>query len=88
MADLPLSTVDVKQEVAIRKGEGEFSNLPSKTVIECFDAVIEKYGDKPALHQKFPVKVRRSLSEDLQLLCHGSLWIACDILVCSLHTEH
>ena len=54
---IPLSTSNVKQEVAIRKGDGEFYNLPALTVMECFDETVKKYGDKPALHQKIPVEV-------------------------------
>ena len=57
MSKLPLSTSDIKQEVAIRKGDGEFYNLPALTVMECFDATVKKYGDKPALHQKIPCMV-------------------------------
>ena len=58
MSNLPLSTSDVKHEVAIRKGDGDFYNLPAMTVMECFDATVKKYGDKPALNQKVPSKVR------------------------------
>lgn len=54
---LPLFTSDVKQEVAIRKGDGDFYNIPSKTVMECFDETVAKHGSKPALHQKIPKKV-------------------------------
>jgi len=57
MTDLPLSTSNVKQEVAIRKGEGEFYNLPSLTIMEVFDSTVKLHGDKPALHQKVPEKV-------------------------------
>ena len=61
MSTLPLSTSDVKQEVAIRKGDGDFYNLPAMTVMECFDAAVKKYGDKPALHQKVLAKVSESV---------------------------
>ena len=71
MSTIPLSTSDVKQEVAIRKGDGDFYNLPALTVMECFDATVKKYGDKPALHQKIPVKV--SLLDRIPVVSHQCL---------------
>jgi long-chain-fatty-acid--CoA ligase ACSBG len=58
----PLATADVTQEVRIRKGEGEMANAPAKTVMQNFDAVVEKHGSKPALHQKV-VSVGKSAAE-------------------------
>ena len=59
MSALPLSTSDVKQEVAIRMGkEGLAAEAPT-TVMKNFDAVVKKHGSKPALHQKV---VSRELS--------------------------
>jgi hypothetical protein len=52
---LPLCTSDVTQEVAIRQKQGEnggFAKIPPLTVMQNFDAVVAKYGGKPALNQK------------------------------------
>lgn len=57
MSELPLSTSDVNQEVKIRLGEGQ-AGLPPKTVMACFDEIVERIGDRPALNQKKPVEVR------------------------------
>lgn len=47
----PLSTSDIKQEVAIRMGAGLAGAKPV-TVMEQWDRVVSNYGDKAALHQK------------------------------------
>jgi hypothetical protein len=52
MTDLPISTADVSKEVKIRMGKEGQSAIPTTTVIKNFDAIVKKYGDKPALHQK------------------------------------
>jgi len=52
MAELPISTADVSQEVKIRMGESGQAALPPTTVMIKFDSIVEKYGDQPALHQK------------------------------------
>ena len=57
MADLPLYTSDIHQAVKIRMGSDGFSALEPKTVMQYFDEVVAKHGDKPALYEKVPVKV-------------------------------
>ena len=54
--DLPFSTSDKNQPVKIRMGPGAASVAP-KTIATVLDATVEKFGDKPALHQKVPVPV-------------------------------
>lgn len=54
----PMYTADVKTEVAIRKGEGEYYNLKELTILESFDNTVKKFGDKPAIHQKVLKEVR------------------------------
>lgn len=57
-SQLPLFTSDLKQEVKIRLGEKGYAALPPRTVMECFDIVVYRYGNEPALFQKRPVEVR------------------------------
>ena len=59
MTDLLISTSDLTQEVAIRKAKGKIGELPAVTVMQNFNGVVEKYGDKPALHQKVITKASR-----------------------------
>ena len=40
-------------------GEGVAGTAP-KTIIQQFDIVVEKFGDKPALHQKVLTNVSQS----------------------------
>lgn len=49
--DLPYTTSDKTQPVKIRSGDG-MAGLEPKTVLQAFDDICKKYGDKPALHQK------------------------------------
>ena len=49
--NLPFSTSDVTAEVAIRKGEGVAGEEPV-TVMQNWDRIVAKHGDRPALHQK------------------------------------
>jgi hypothetical protein len=58
MTDLPLSTSDVKQEVKIRLGKEGQAALPPKTVLQCFDEIVERLGSEPALFQKRLIEVR------------------------------
>jgi hypothetical protein len=51
-SSLPLCTSDVTQEVAIRQTKDGFAKIPPLTVMQNFDAVVAKYGGKPALNQK------------------------------------
>ena len=48
---LPLSTSDVTAEVAIRMGDGAAGEEPV-TLMQNWDMIVAKHGDKPALHQK------------------------------------
>ena len=48
---LPFATADKKQPVQLRLGEG-FAGIEPKTIVQAFDEVVDKFGDKPALHQK------------------------------------
>jgi hypothetical protein len=59
MTDLPISTADVSKEVKIRMGKEGQSALPPTTVMQNFDAVVKKHGDKPAFHQKVLKPVRK-----------------------------
>jgi hypothetical protein len=54
---LPYSTSTKNQPVKIRMGEGIAAEDPV-TMVQQFDNVVAKYGDKPALHQKVIAKVR------------------------------
>jgi long-chain-fatty-acid--CoA ligase ACSBG len=49
---LPLSTTDIKQGVQIRIGSEGFGALEPKTVMQVFDDVVAKHGERPALYQK------------------------------------
>ena len=51
MADLPFATHKKNQPVRIRMGKGQAGKEP-QTVVAAFDAIVQKYGSKPALHQK------------------------------------
>jgi hypothetical protein len=55
--NLPYSTSAKNQPVKIRMGEGIAAEDPI-TMVQQFDRVVAKYGDKPALHQKVIAKVR------------------------------
>jgi hypothetical protein len=61
MTDLPLCTSDVKQEVKIRLGKEGQAALPPKTVLQCFDDIVERLGREPALFQKRPIEVRMNV---------------------------
>ena len=61
---LPFATADKKQPVQLRLGEG-FAGIEPKTIVQAFDEVVDKFGDKPALHQKVLTHV--SVSEWLKL---------------------
>lgn len=50
--NLPLSTTDIKQGVQIRMGSEGFGALEPKTVMQVFDDVVAKHGERPALYQK------------------------------------
>lgn len=52
--NLPLSTTDLQEEVKIRMGTSGAAALPPKTVLQVFQATVEKLGDAPALYQKRP----------------------------------
>jgi hypothetical protein len=56
-SSLPFSTSVKNQPVKIRMGEGIAAEEPV-TMVQQFDNVVAKYGDKPALHQKVIAKVR------------------------------
>jgi hypothetical protein len=58
--DLPYSTSKKNQAVKIRMGEGMAGSEP-QTIVQCFDAVVEKFGDKPALHQKILTEVSSAM---------------------------
>lgn len=64
MAELPLATADVTQEVKVRMGTEGQAALPPTTVMKKFDTMVEKFGDLPALHQKRPVEVRYDMRKD------------------------
>jgi len=49
--DLPYSSSDKKALVKIRMGPGQ-AGISSRTIVNIFDDVVSKFGDKPALHQK------------------------------------
>ncbi|KAL7566190.1 hypothetical protein ACA910_011264 [Epithemia clementina (nom. ined.)] len=49
---LPFSTSDLTVEVAIRKGGKGCAADEPVTVMQNFDRIVAKHGDKPALHQK------------------------------------
>jgi hypothetical protein len=51
---LPLSTSDPTQPVKIRMGTTGVAALPPRTVMQYWDRICSKYGDKPALFQKRP----------------------------------
>lgn len=54
MADtssIPFATHKKDQPVRIRMGDG-LAGVEPQTIIQAFDQVVEKFGDKPALHQK------------------------------------
>eukprot|EP01083_Nonionella_stella_P038273 104150_1 len=51
MADLPFATHKKDQPVRIRMGEGQ-AGKEAQTVVAAFDAIVQKFGSKPALHQK------------------------------------
>ena len=77
MSDLPFATSDKRQPVKIRIGPG--AEQEPKTVIQVFDAIVKKYGNKPALHQKIvkPVSTKIPLSAEAQVrdvlctrICH------------------
>lgn len=57
MTSLPISTADVKQGVMIRVGTKGMSAIPAKTVMDNFNEIVQRCGDKPALYQKV-LKVR------------------------------
>ncbi len=69
MADLPISTADVAKEVKIRMGKEGQSAIPTTTVIKNFDAIVKKYGDKPALHQKVLKAVSNEAKDKDCLYC-------------------
>jgi len=50
-SSLPLSTSDKNQNVKIRVGPGQAS-IEAKTLVQHFDEVVEKYGDRVSLSQK------------------------------------
>ena len=50
-ANLPYATEKKDQPVKIRMGEGMAAEEPV-TIMQRFDEVVAKFGDKPALHQK------------------------------------
>ena len=54
MSSLPLSTSEVSQEVQVRMGKTGLASEKPMTVLQNFDAVVAKHGDKPALYQKRP----------------------------------
>ena len=54
--ELPFRTSKKDQPVKIRMGDG-LAGLEALTSIQQFDAVVAKFGDKPALHQKVLTKV-------------------------------
>ncbi len=47
----PYATSKKEQPVKIRVGEG-LAGIEPKTIIQQFESTVEKFGDKPALHQK------------------------------------
>uniref|UniRef100_A0A7S3QC85 AMP-dependent synthetase/ligase domain-containing protein n=1 Tax=Chaetoceros debilis TaxID=122233 RepID=A0A7S3QC85_9STRA len=51
MADLPFATHKKDQPVKIRMGDGT-AGIEAKTVVAAFDKIVQKFGSKPALHQK------------------------------------
>jgi hypothetical protein len=61
MTDLPISTADLAKEVKIRIDMEGQSAIPATTVMKKFDAIVKKYGDKPALHQKVLKAVRQRI---------------------------
>ena len=54
--DLPYSTSEKNQPVRIRFGKGHGAAEPV-TILQRFDNVVSKFGDKPALHQKVLIPV-------------------------------
>ena len=56
------STSDKTDKVKIRIGKG-MAGLEPKTLVQSFDEVCTKYGDKPALHQKVIALVSFKISE-------------------------
>jgi hypothetical protein len=50
-SSLPYATADKAQPVRLRMGDGLAAEEPI-TIIQQFDKVVAKFGDKPALHQK------------------------------------
>ena len=61
---LPYSTSKKDQPVKIRKGEG-FAGEDPITIVQQFDKVVAKFGDKPALHQKIVLPVSAVLAVKL-----------------------
>ena len=67
MSDAPISTSDVKQEVKIRMGEQGQAAIPTKTVMQTFDAIVERLGDEKAFFQKRPKEVSLDLPSESKL---------------------
>lgn len=49
---LPFSTSDLSAEIGIRKGTTGPAAEEAVTVMQCWDRIVAKHGDAPALHQK------------------------------------
>jgi hypothetical protein len=58
MSNNPIFTSDVTQAVKIRMGSEGMSAIPARTLMENFDDIVERCGDRPALYQKVVKSVR------------------------------
>ena len=55
---MPFTTCDRTKKVDIRMGSGQ-AGMEPRTLVQNFDEIVKKYGDRPALHQKVIGKVSR-----------------------------
>jgi hypothetical protein len=58
LPSLPISTADVTEAVKIRMGTKGMSAIPAMTIMDNFNEIVQRCGDKPALYQKVLNEVR------------------------------